>query len=239
MVNATYCPCGQGCGYNDGRERVNDAWEVVTQSCRSENPFGWEGIVSWISWNCEAEVNVNRTDGDAEGAGMGSLRATVLDCGPHALDWDSYSCSYPGFCFGCVVGVLGVGLRSVFDSSRGRNLPYDHRPWAWRGEAEVAYHLLDPLALFVSCLPRDASVYLSPSSRLPTSLFELAISPVPLLASSLFQPSQRSASVCFLPAFRGQKPRLRRNQGVAFLERRPCGPIRPVLQRLDHVCHEV
>lgn len=133
-----------------------------------------------------------------------------------------------------------MGLHSVFGSSRdcGCSLPYDRRPWVWRVEAEAAYRL-DPPALYVFCPPHDASACLSPSSQLPTSLFELATSPVLLLASFLVQPSQLSVSVCFPPAFRDQKPRLQHSQGVVFPEQRPCGPIRSASQQLDHACHEL
>jgi len=75
---------------------------------------------------------VNHTDDDTEEMEIGFSRVIVVGSDPHAWDWDSYSCSYPGFCFDCVVGVSGEGLRFAFGSSHGRvrDLSHDHRPWA-------------------------------------------------------------------------------------------------------------
>lgn len=135
-----------------------------------------------------------------------------------------------------------MDLRFVSDSNRGRGreLAHDNRPWASREEGVVAYPLLAPSA---SYLPRDASACLSPSSLSPTSPSELATSPVPSLApppaSSLAQPSRSPAFVYFLPAFRGRKPRPRRNPVAASREQQPCGPILPALQRPDRACHEL
>jgi len=134
-----------------------------------------------------------------------------------------------------------VDLRFVSDSNRGRGhgLAYDNRPWASREEGVVAYLLLAPSA---SYLPRDASICPSPSSLPPTSPFELATSPAPSLAPPpaffLAQPSRSPASVYFLPAFRGRKPRPRRNPVVASREQQPYGPILLALQRPDRACHE-
>jgi hypothetical protein len=139
-------------------------------------------------------VNVNRIDGAASEVGMDFWRVIVPDFGPQAWGCDSYSCSYSDSCLGCVVDASEVDLRFVSDSSRGhgrgRNRAHDHRPWASRGEGEVASPLLDPLAPFASYPPRDASACPSPSFLFPTSPFELATSLVPPLASPLAQPSQ-------------------------------------------------
>ena len=185
-------------------------------------------------------MNVNQIDGAALGVEAGFSRVFVLDPGLQAWGCDSYS--YLDSCLGCAVDALDVDLRCVSDSNRGRdrNPVYDRRPWALREEVEEAYPLLESLdspVPFASYPPRDASICPSPSSPLPTSPSELASSPAPHPAPSLAQPSRRSASVYFLPAFRGRKPRPRRSLGVVSRAQRPYGPTPPVLRRPDRVCH--
>lgn len=126
-VNATCYRFEPGCGYNDEQEMVNAALEVVTRSGHFENLSEKEASASWISWDHEGAVNVNRTEGGAEGEGMGFSRAIVPGPDPHVRGCDSYSGSYPGFCFGCVVVVVEVDLHFFFGNSRGRNLAYGHR----------------------------------------------------------------------------------------------------------------
>ena len=237
-MNATCYHCEPGYGYSDEREIVNGVVEAATRSRHFVNPSEGEGSASWTSEDHGKAGNVNQTDDVASGAEMGFSRVIVPDPGPQVWGYDSCSCS--GFCSGCVVDVSGAGSRFVFDNSRdhghGRNHAYGHRPWAVREEGEVAY-LLDSLVLCASYPPRDASVCPSPSSPPPTSLSELGTSLSPHPASSRAQPSQRFASVCFLPAFRGQRHHPRRSLGVAFRVQRPYGPTPLALRRPDRVCH--
>jgi hypothetical protein len=48
-VNATCYRYEPGCGRDDGRERVNDALEVVTRNRHFVNPSEGEGSASWTS----------------------------------------------------------------------------------------------------------------------------------------------------------------------------------------------
>ena len=126
--NATCYHYELGCGHNDGREMVNDVLEVVTRSDHFENLPGRGVSASWISLDHEGAANVNQTDDGVEGAGKEFSRAIVPGPDPYVWDCDSCSCSYPGFCFGCVACVSEVDLHFVFDSSRGRNFAYDRHP---------------------------------------------------------------------------------------------------------------
>ena len=224
---------------DDALGMVNGALETVITNHRFVNPSEGEGSASWISQNREVVANANQTDDAASGVETDFSRMTAFDPDPRAWGCDSCSCSCLESYLGSVPGVLGVDLHFVSDSrsGRGRNLASDRLPWALREEGEEAFPLLGLLVPCASYPPRDASVCPSPSSPPPTSPFEFVTAPAPPRTSSPAQPSQRSASVCFLPAFRGRRPRPQRSLGVGFRAQRPCGSIPPALRRPDRACH--